>query len=498
MSESKSENSNRIGSEPDERALIEAKIAAFFFGRLNFEKKSNVRYNDQNFRLQPLLRLLSLLGNPHADYRVIHIAGTKGKGSVATMIQHILTAAGIRCGLYTSPHIDHLAERFAIDGNQVSLEMIQRAMDAMQTAVAEVDRQSDADADFGQLTFFDLCTAAALLMFRQQQVKAAVIEVGLGGRLDSTNVVSPELCVITSISFDHMAQLGNTLAAIAGEKAGIIKPGIPVVSGVTGAEARAVIQGRAAALRCPMLQLGRDLFWCGQDSFQSPVTVALRLPETLPTGSATGPATSVQHVVHDLSLAMLGRHQRDNAALAVAAVLQLRQQAWEIPDSAIKQGLAQARVRGRIQPVRTDAGQTHVFVDAAHNPASFAALLESLHYLQTERVNQGQTAGQRTLVFAVSKDKDYENLLRQAAVFFDRIVLTQFHHNPRAASVDQLKAVLQRVTEQLRPSTPIEIWCQRQPEAAFQAALARSGPHDTVVVAGSVFLLAELGSLPVA
>jgi dihydrofolate synthase / folylpolyglutamate synthase len=220
-----------------------ASAVDFLFSRINYERAAHIPYAS-DFKLSRMRRLLAHLGDPHLSLKAIHIAGTKGKGSTAAMVASILQAAGKRTGLYTSPHLARVEERLTVDGNLCEASQFVDLVAEVQRAAARLQQDSGPAADSGDdPTFFEVTTALAFLHFARQRVDAAVLEVGLGGRLDSTNVCLPQVCIITSISFDHMRQLGNTLAAIASEKAGIIKSGVPVVSGVTSGEARAVIAG---------------------------------------------------------------------------------------------------------------------------------------------------------------------------------------------------------------------------------------------------------------
>jgi dihydrofolate synthase/folylpolyglutamate synthase len=229
----------------------------FLLRRINYERTTTVPYLSADFKLDRMRRLMSLLGDPHLGLKAIHIAGTKGKGSTAAMVAQILQSAGHRTGLYTSPHLDRIEERIQIDGQPCPADRFQALANQVEPAVEKLDAEAAAVGANGP-TFFEVTTAMAFLHFAQANVAAAVLEVGLGGRLDSTNVCQPEVCIITSISFDHTRQLGGTLAAIAGEKAGIIKPHIPIVSGVVSPEPREVIATRAHELNAPLIQRGVD------------------------------------------------------------------------------------------------------------------------------------------------------------------------------------------------------------------------------------------------
>lgn len=476
-------------------------VHTFFYGRLNYEKQHPAAYGQQHYRLKPLATLLEILGNPHRSFAVVHVAGTKGKGSVSNMLHHVLCCGGYRCGLYTSPHIHQLGERFVVDGRPAEVGALAEVVQALIPAVATVDERSAHDPDFGSLTFFDLCTATAFQYFYRQAVQIAVIEVGMGGRLDSTNVVDPLLSIITNVSLDHTQQLGNTVAEIVREKAGIIKPERPVISGVRQPEARAVVEDIARQQRAPLAQFDKHLTWSASDPLAGPSVVRFEDPET-------------HRVIESptLQTPLLGAHQRDNLSLVFAATVYLRAGGWELSDPAIHAGVAAARPAGRLQKI-SDAPR--VVLDVAHNPASFAALIDTLRLMDAAEptaasdptanpsVNPPVTpsatpatvsdspTGRRTLVFAVSRDKDATEMLRIAASYFDRFVLTRFHNNPRALEIEQLREIMAQVTDPLRLPT---VETHDHPEQAFRHALHDAQPADVVVVAGSLFLLAEIGS----
>src|SRR5262245_30142218 len=223
----------------------------WLMGRINYERTAFIPYQDRQLKLDRMRQLLTRLGQPDAGMKIVHIAGTKGKGSTSAMIAGILTAAGFRTGLFSSPHLERIEERFAVDAEPCTAAELVALVDRLRPVVRSMDEEAAAEGDAaGGPTYFEATTAMALLHFVERGVDAAVLEVGLGGRLDSTNVCLPAVCVITSISFDHTKQLGNTLASIAREKAGIIKPGVPVVCGVTDLEPQSVIAAIAREHGC--------------------------------------------------------------------------------------------------------------------------------------------------------------------------------------------------------------------------------------------------------
>ncbi len=401
-----------------------ASALAFLFNRIDYERTRSVPYHSRRFKLDRMVRLLELLDHPARDIPVVHIAGTKGKGSTAQMVASVLNATGLRTGLYTSPHLEQLEERFAVGGRQCTSDQLVQLLATIQPAVQRMDQESARRGQAQGPTYFEITTAAALLHFRREKADCAILEVGLGGRLDSTNVCTPAVSVITSISFDHMKQLGNTLAKIAGEKAGIIKPGIPVVTGVTDPEPLAVIVKRAAALDAPLVALGRDFHF----DYVSDAELR-RAGNSSPVSQMDYTQCSGNECrrLEQVKLGMLGRHQAANAAVALATLDQLRCIGWSIDDRAIREGLSSARCPARIEVI---SRRPIVVLDAAHNAASVAALLQVL--------DGCFPSIPRILVFASSVDKDAPAMLRQLLPRFEHVIFTRYLNNPRATPPKQL------------------------------------------------------------
>jgi dihydrofolate synthase/folylpolyglutamate synthase len=464
-----------------------ASALEFLLEQINYERTTQIPYRTAAFKLDRMRRLLALVGDPHLGLKAVHIAGTKGKGSTAAMVASSLTAAGYRTGLYTSPHLARIEERIAIDGRMCSEEQFTSLAAELQTAVARLEPGESGAEDAGGPTFFEVTTAMAFLHFARAGVDAAVLEVGLGGRLDSTNICQPEVCILTSISYDHMRQLGNTLAAIAGEKAGIIKPGVPVVSGVVLEEPREVIAARAAEVGAPLHQRGVnfDFTRSGRRDADSRAYGSPGLSKgAVEKFDYREPATQPKLAIEGISLDMSGAHQAANAACAIAAMIRLSERGWEIPEQAIRAGLARARCPARIEVL---SERPAVVLDVAHNPASVAALLEVLD----ERF-----AGRRkVLIFASSKDKDYEAMLALLVPKFETVVLTEYVHNPRAMDAQTLGAlattILDSRTAMQRPWQPA-VHVTNRPEMAWELARQAAGPDDVLCIAGSFFLAAEL------
>jgi dihydrofolate synthase/folylpolyglutamate synthase len=452
----------------------------YLFGRINYERTSGgVPYRSNEFKLDRMRRLLTGLGEPHLALKVVHIAGTKGKGSTAAMIASILRAAGQRVGVYTSPHLVDLEERMVVDGRMCDADSFVRLVAEVQQVAEAMDRDIIAHETRPGPTFFEITTAMAMLHFARQKVDAAVLEVGLGGRLDSTNVCEPVVCGITSISFDHTKQLGNTLAAIATEKAGIIKPGVPTVSGVVEDEPRRTIQSIATERQAPLLQ--RDEHF-GSRSIDSTAD-ASRPGEHM---SYWDLFDATPYQLDDVTVGMLGQHQTQNAAVAIALARTMTRLGWSISDAAIRAGLANVACAARVEVVGLKPTQ---IVDVAHNHASIDALVRVLD----ERFR----ARRRILVFASSRDKDTPAMLRLLLPKFDAIVFTQFVNNPRAAQPEELLAMAQslRGEADLAAECPVQLETAGDPAAAWELARRLAGPDDLICATGSFFLAAELRPL---
>jgi dihydrofolate synthase/folylpolyglutamate synthase len=359
-------------------------------------------------RIQELLRRL---GNPQERYKTIHVTGTNGKGSVSAIVAQSLQAAGIKTGRYTSPHLEEYTERISVDGTDISrgdfaaaIAVVAQAVDAM--AAAGMERPTE----------FELLTAAAFWHFANCHVEYAVIEVGLGGLLDSTNVITPVVSVITNVALDHMKYCGPTVEAIAVHKAGILKEGVPAVTAASG-PALAVISAAAEKHHCPLAVLHRDFDFADRHC----------------QGLAGQSFTIQRQGAAPLSVTMplLGFHQAQNAAVAVMALTSAAAQDRRITDESILQGLAQVRWPGRFQVVR--AGDVPVVIDGAHNPAGIAT------FCQTYEENFG-TAG-RVFLFSVLADKDYSQMVRQL-FHDDDFVICAPAPTPRTSDPQKLAAML--------------------------------------------------------
>ncbi len=406
------------------------------------------------FGLDNIHALVAELGHPERQYRTVHVAGTNGKGSVTAVIERALRSAGLRTGRYTSPHLLDLSERFAVDGIPVSQMDMVDAVKTVRTAVERLQARAVLEV---HPTFFEVTTAVGFELFRRHRVDIAVCEVGLGGRLDATNVLSPMVCAITSIAFDHEQYLGHTLREIATEKAGIIKPGVPVVVGPMSADAAEAIAEKATACGAP-------LTWAMDDVAVGPVV-------GLSSGAQRFGLRTPAYDYGEVELALRGVHQVTNAVVAVRLLEQLDSIGLAVGASSVVDALALVRWPGRLEQITLPDGRS-ALLDAAHNAAGAAALAAHLDGL-------GSTC---PLIFAAMRDKDVTTMIRILAPRASHIVVTRAS-NPRSAEPADLAALFERIAPDVRvdvANSPGE-------------ALARAwSVNPRIVVAGSIFLLADV------
>lgn len=415
-----------------------------------------------NLGLQRIEKLLALLGNPHRQGapKYIHVGGTNGKGSVSIMLAEILQACGYKTGLFTSPHLHSYRERFRLNGQPLSkaelvrqLAIIQPLLDQMAAAGEEAP------------TEFEISTALALHYFTEQQADWAVIEVGMGGEIDSTNVIQPELAVITNVAMDHMAYLGETVAEIAAVKAGIIKPGVPTLTAAQNQAALAVLQKRAAVKDTSLEQLGRDFAYLPRKVAESGQIFDW---QKLAVNNSDG-----NNLVYaDLSIQLLGEHQLANASLAVAAAAKL-----DLPEAAVRQGLAAACWPGRLEIVNR---QPLTVLDGAHNVAGMQALSAALQQYWPGRPI--------VAVLGMLADKERAEALRLLLPLVSRAVITKVP-SPRAGDWQALAEICQEfaVPCQLVESVPQAVAAGRQILQSDEL----NGEEPLFLVTGSLYMLAE-------
>jgi dihydrofolate synthase / folylpolyglutamate synthase len=419
---------------------------SYIYHFTDYEKRGFAVYAPEFYNLDRVRRLLAMLGDPQDSFQAVHIAGTKGKGSTAALTESMLREGGYRTGLYTSPHLHSYRERIQVSGELIPERDVARLITELQPLVEQI----------ANITTFEIITAMALSWFAEQGVEWAVLEVGLGGRLDATNVIMPAVSVITSISLDHMLILGDTVRQIALEKAGIIKEGVPVVSAPQPDEALAVIEATCQQQVAPLTLVGRDWSWEPGRS------------------DLDGQHFSIQSqsgVLQDLWMPLLGQHQLVNATTAAATVRELPGEAGGLPASAIRAGLRNVYWPGRLEVL---GRSPLVVVDSAHNGDSAEKLMAALEdHFDFRRL---------ILILGASPDHTTTEFLTALLPAASEIIATQSHH-PRAAEPAWLQARGADHGFELEASESV-------PEA-LQRALAKAGPEDLVLCAGSVFVAAE-------
>lgn len=380
----------------------------FLNSQVDYEKTSRIGYNTTNYNLARMGRILSALGNPHKEFKSIHIGGTKGKGSTAAMVSSMLGNCNLKVGLYTSPHLIDVRERIQINGEMIA----EPDMTKLMSKIAQVVKKLAKD----EPTYFEILTAAAFSYFAEQEVDFAVVEVGIGGRLDSTNVLKPEVCAITSISYDHTHQLGETLEKIAEEKAGIFKSGIPAVSAPQTDKVHQVLLEAADRSKTSLRFTGsKDI----EFSFRFESSRALGPHNRV---SLTTSNTRYEH----LPVPMLGDHQAHNCGLALSVMVVLKEQGLEIDDQAAIEGLSNARLPGRMEIIH---GDPRIMVDGAHNAASIDALMRA--------IGQSIPYDSMIVIFGCQADKDVTGMLNHVRLGADKVIFTHAK-SPRAADPHEL------------------------------------------------------------
>jgi dihydrofolate synthase/folylpolyglutamate synthase len=417
----------------------------YLYSFVDYSLKHASELAKADFNLDRMVALMAGLADPQHAYPIIHVAGTKGKGSTAALCAAALAAAGYRTGLYISPHLVDFCERIQVDGQPISHADLAALVEEIKPAVARVPF----------LTTFEIVTALGFLYFARQQVQAAVVEVGLGGRLDATNIITPVVSVITSLSYDHMLVLGDTLGKIAYEKAGIIKPGIPVVSSPQEEEAQAVIEDVCAEREAPLTVVGQSL------AFES-------IGQSLEGQSFALTPAGAQRL--ELFIPLLGKHQVRNAATAFAA---LRASGLEVSDDAVGKGFASVHWPGRFEIARREPP---VIFDSAHNQDSFANLRETLEATFPARPVY--------LVFGASEDKNLPGMLAEMKPKIKTLLITRADH-PRALDPEQILPEAEAAAIPHETIVPVA--------AAFARALELAQKDGSIVLsAGSMFVTAEV------
>jgi dihydrofolate synthase / folylpolyglutamate synthase len=429
-----------------------SKALRFLETLTDYERLRIVRYNTQNFDLDRMRTLLRKLGNPHEHFKSVHIAGTKGKGSTCAMIASMLRANGYKVGVYTSPHLCDIRERIAINGEMISRSDFARLARQMEAIVAHSKPIP---------TFFDVVTAIAFKYFADHKIDIAVVETGLGGRLDSTNVIKPEVTAITSISKDHMAQLGHTLPKIAEEKAGIFKAGVPAVTVMQDPEVEAVLQRVAHKAGAPFDVTGKSI----EFSYRFEATRMLGPHNRI---CLTTPTSKFEH----LAVPLMGEHQAINCGLALSVIDKLKTRGFAINDAKAMEGLTRTTMPGRMEII---AHSPRVLVDGAHNAASLDALMKA--------IGQHVPYDSMVVIFGCCQDKDIPGMLDRISAGADKVIFTKVD-SIRTADPEELAA---RYVELYGKMAQVA----HTLEDALRIANRAVTREDLICITGSFYLVGE-------
>ena len=418
----------------------------------DYEKEKHVRYDATTFNLNRMKKLLSLVGNPHRKIATVHIAGTKGKGSTATMLAKMLEANDYTVGLYTSPHVLHLHERITVNSKMISNSEM---LGLLNRLYAPVEKLAKTDPP----TFFEIITALAFMHFSGVKTDIAVIETGLGGRLDSTNVIQPQVVGITSLSIDHQHQLGDTIDKIAKEKAGIFKPGVPIITVQQLPEAMNVLKSHAATIKSPLSVTGED------------VDFSYRFETSREDGPHTRICLTTQTSKFEhLRVPMHGAHQAINCGLALAMLDKLKLNGYEIDDKKAIEGLSSVSLPGRMEMICNDP---RIMIDAAHNAASIRALIHA--------IGQNIPYDSMVVIFGCNYDKDVEGMLYQLQYGADKVIFTR-SNSVKATSPEDMAGMYAEICDKM---------CQTATNLreALQLAKNAISSEDLICVTGSFHLI---------
>ena len=435
----------------------------YLYSNIDYSVERSYRYSPEVLDLTRVHALLQALGDPHRKYNSVHIAGTKGKGSVSAMTASILQAANYKTGLYTSPHLQHFTERIRVNGQEIQKSEVVEYVEILKPHIETI----------GQLTVYEIITALCFLYFAQKEVEYAVFEVGLGGRLDATNVITPLTSVITSLSYDHMHLLGESLSDIAREKAGIIKPGVPVVSAPQQYEAEHVVNDVAHSLEAPLSLVGRDwLYSPGARDLSGQTLYVWSAAEQPLMDAYVESAGGEEWAPPRYWIPLLGYHQVVNGAVAYATIQVLRNQGLEVKEDAIQKGFHEAQWPGRFQILSTNPV---IVLDAAHNRDSALKLRIALDdYFPGRPV---------TMIFGASADKDIAGMLFELLPRVSRLIVTQADH-PRASDPEELARIAHSHGLRVEIEVPVDL--------ALERALTRVWPEGVVLATGSLFVVGEI------
>lgn len=432
----------------------------FLNSRINFERIHSAKIPQEPFKLDRMQALVKQLGDPHLAVPVVHIAGSKGKGSTCAMLESCLRSSGYTTGLFTSPHLVDERERVRINGVMIGKDEFGSALSTVKDAALAIAQEH------GNATYFELLTAVAFVIFAQQAVDMVILETGLGGRLDCTNVAEPVVVGLTSIQLEHTEVLGETLPEIAFEKAGIMNPGVHAITVPQSEEVIEVFRNRAEEINAPLCVLGEDmLFSC---RFQSATTRGPHPKVCIGTGESC-----FEH----LSVPLIGEHQGMNCGLALAIILKLREHGFDLPEQQVIAGLEHTPRDGRLEQVNA---QPKVYIDGAHTPDSIRETLKG--------IAQQVTFDSLAVVFGCASDKRIDEMLEELQSHADKVVFTRTSNNNRAVDPAELAA---RYTELTKKSCE----AYQTPTEAIRAAGKSMGSNDLLLILGSFYLAGEVKSL---
>ena len=423
--------------------------------KTDYEKEQRVGYNVTTFSLNRMEKLLSLLGNPHKKIATVHIAGTKGKGSTATMLAKMLESNDYTVGLYTSPHVVSLHERITVNSEMISEPEMLGLLNRIYAPVEKIAKINHPP------TFFDIMTALAFMHFVDTKVDIAVIETGLGGRLDSTNVIKPEVVGITSLSIDHKRQLGDTIDNIAKEKAGVFKRGVPIITVQQEPEAMRVLKSRATAVKAPLSVTGNDIDFSYRFETSREHGPHTRICLTTPT-------SKFEH----LRVPLHGKHQAINCGLALAMLDKLKSSGYEIDNGKATEGLNDVSLAGRMEMICNDP---RIMIDAAHNAASIHAMIHA--------IGQNIPYDSMVVIFGCNNDKDVEGMLHQLQYGADKVIFTR-SNSAKAMSPQDLADMYTEICGKM---------CQSAMSLGEALQLARGAvsKEDLICITGSFYLIGQ-------
>ncbi len=437
----------------------------YIYSFVDAEKSGGRQYDPANYDLRRVEELLLRLGSPHRGRHSVHIAGTKGKGSTAAMVASVLAASGYRTGLFTSPHLIDLRERIRVNNELISENELIRLVARIRPEVSAVNQR----ATYGELTTFEILTALGFSHFQQKGADFQVMEVGLGGELDATNVITPEVAIITGISYDHTQALGDTLGQIAAAKAGIIKPGVTVVSAPQAPEAARVIAETCQRLQARLIKVGNEVTarWLDYANERQHLLVRGRLDS------------------YRLAIPLLGYYQLDNSANAVAALEALIEEGYHISPESIIRGLAEVSWPGRFEIL---SQRPLLLVDGAHNRESARRLREAIeHYFYRSGLRPEKETRERyrraILLIGMSRDKDSAGIATELHPIFEQVIVTQSQH-PRAMAPDEITAQFQKHGIPTRVTDTVP--------QALSLARELAGEDDLICATGSLFVVGEV------